>query len=272
MRAAVRRHPVRSYVLLAYALSWTWWIPMAVRGDVVRTGVGWPTHLPGLAGPALAAVLVTALVDGRPGLRDLGARLTRWRVGWGWRLLVLGTASLALLGVVVATVTGERVPPLEEFASYSGIGRIGLLGVVMVAFVVNGLGEETGWRGFAADRLLQEHSLTRTSLLVAAVWIGWHAPMFWVVSSFRDFGLAQAAGWAIGLTAGSVVLTWIYRGSGRSILLVAALHTAFNLASATEATGFVVGAIASAVVIFGAVSILRREQATSRRGTSGRGG
>jgi uncharacterized protein len=271
MRAAVRRHPVRSYVVLAYALSWTWWIPMAVRGDVVRTGVGWPTHLPGLAGPALAAVLVTALVDGRPGLRDLGARLTRWRVGWGWWLLVLGTASLALLGLVVAAVTGERVPPLEEFASYSGIGRIGLLGVVMVAFVVNGLGEETGWRGFAADRLLQEHSLTRTSLLVAAVWIGWHAPMFWVVSSFRDFGLAQAAGWAIGLTAGSVVLTWIYRGSGRSILLVAALHTAFNLASATEATGFVVGAVASAVVIFGAVSILRREQAATRPGTSAGG-
>ena len=206
-------------------------------------------------------------VDGRPGLRDLWARLTRWRVGWGWWLLVLGTASLALVGVVVAAVTGEPVPSVEEFSSYSGIGRIGLLGVVVVAFVVNGLGEETGWRGFAADRLLRQHSLTRTSLLVAAVWLGWHAPLFWIVSSFREFGPAQAAGWAIGLTAGSVVLTWAYQGTGRSILLVAALHTAFNLASATEATGFVVGAIASAVVIFGAVSILRREQAANRRGT-----
>ena len=138
---------------------------MAVRGDVVRTGVGWPTHLPGLAGPAVAAVLVTAVADGRPSLPDLGARLTRWRLGWGWWRLVVGTASLALVGVVVAAVTGEPAPSLEEFSSYSGIGLLGLLGVVVVAFVVNGLGEETGWRGFAADRLLRHHSLTRTSLL-----------------------------------------------------------------------------------------------------------
>ena len=252
MRAAVRRYPVRSYVVLAYALSWAWWIPMAVRGDVVRTGVGWPTHLPGLAGPAVAAVIVTALVDGRPGLRDLGARLTRWRVGWGWWLLVLGTASLALVGVVVAAVTGEPVPSVEEFSSYSGIGRIGLLGVVVVAFVVNGLGEETGWRGFAADRLLRQHSLTRTSLLVAAVWLGWHAPMFWVVSP--GSGVRPGAGLRLGdrgRPPASVVLTSAYLGTGRSILLVAALHTAFNLASATEATGLFVGAIASAVVILG---------------------
>jgi membrane protease YdiL (CAAX protease family) len=261
VRAAISRHPVWTYVVLAYALSWSWWVPMAVRGDVVRPGVGWPTHLPGLAGPAVAAVVVTAFIDGRPGLADLWARVTRWRVGWSWWLLVLGTAALALLGVLVAAVTGERIPTLAEFASYSGIGRIGLAGMVVLAFVVNGVGEETGWRGFAADRLLREHSLTRTSFLVAAVWVGWHVPLFWVSSSFRDFGPAQTAGWAIGLTAGSVVLTWIYRKTGRSILLVAALHTAFNLASATEATGFVVGAIASAVVIFGAVSILRSEQA-----------
>src|SRR3954464_11834006 len=94
VRAAVRSHPLLSYVVLAYAISWAWWIPMALRGDVVRAGVGWPTHLPGLAGPALSAAIVTALAEGRTGLADLGARLTRWRVGWGWWALVVGTAAL----------------------------------------------------------------------------------------------------------------------------------------------------------------------------------
>jgi membrane protease YdiL (CAAX protease family) len=132
---------------------------------------------------------------------------------------------------------------------------------VLVAFVANGIGEETGWRGFAADRLLRDHSLTRTSFLVAAVWIGWHIPTFWVNASFRSYSPAQTAGWLVGLTAGSVVLTWVYRRTGRSVLLVAALHTAFNLASATEATGFAVGAMSSMIVIVGAVAILRRESA-----------
>ena len=99
-RALVRRHPVLSYVVLAYALGWSWYVPLAVRGDVVRMGVGWPTHLPGLAGPALAAVVVTALVDGRAGLRDLWARVTRWRIGWRWWAVVAGTLSLALVGVI----------------------------------------------------------------------------------------------------------------------------------------------------------------------------
>jgi membrane protease YdiL (CAAX protease family) len=143
--------------------------------------------------------------------------------------------------------------------------------VVVVAFLANGVGEETGWRGFAADRLLRDDGLPRTSFLVAGAWIGWHVPMVWVNASFRAFGPAQTVGWAVGLTAGSVVLTWAYRSTGRSILLVAALHTAFNLASATEATGFVVGAAASVVVIFGAVSILRSEPATSRRTPAGDG-
>ena len=261
MRNLVRRHPVTSFAVLAYLLSWSWWIPIALRGDVVRPGEGWPTHLPGLAAPAVAAVVITALVDGRTGLRDLAARLTRWRVGRLWWLLVLGTAGLALLGVAVAVVTGESVPSLEEFASYSGIGSIGLAGVVAVAFLANGVGEEVGWRGFAVDRLLREHGLTRTALVVAAIWLGWHLPLFWMHESFRSFGPLGTAGWAVSLVAASVVLTWMYRDSGRSILLVAAWHTAFNLATATEATGFTVGMLASVLVITGAVAILRRDRA-----------
>jgi len=258
VRAAVRRHPLPSFVVLAYALSWAWWIPMALRGDVVRTGVGWPTHLPGLAGPALAAVVVTALADGRTGLADLWSRMTRWRVGWGWWALVVGTAALALLGVLVPLVTGGRVPSADEFARYSGIGPLGLAGVVAVAFLVNGLGEETGWRGFAAERLLARYDLRTTALIVAAVWGLWHVPLFWIDESFRAFGPLGVVGWAVGLTAGSVVLAWMYRGSGHSILLVAGWHTAFNLTSATAATGDVVAPVTSTIVIVVAVWVFRR--------------
>jgi len=259
MRSLVRRHRVAAFVVLTFSLSWSWLIAIAVRADLVRAGDGWPTHLPALAGPAVAAVVVTAVADGRPGLADLAARLTRWRVGRRWWLLVLGTAALALLAVVVALVTGQPVPSPADFSRYSGIGMIGLPGVVAVAFVVNGIGEETGWRGFLADHLLQERSLRSTAVLVAAVWLVWHVPQFWVLDGFRSFGVLGTIGWAVSLVAASVVLTWMYRGTGRSILLVAAWHTAFNLASATEATGWAVGLLASLLVITGAVAILRRE-------------
>jgi len=52
---------------LSYALSWSWVIPLAEAHLVVRRGVGWPTHLPALLGPAIAAVVVTGWTMGRPG-------------------------------------------------------------------------------------------------------------------------------------------------------------------------------------------------------------
>ncbi len=256
MRESVRRHPVVAYVVLACALSWAWWLPMLVAGAVARPGDGWPTHLPGLLGPALACVAVTALVDGRPGLADLWRRTTRWRVGWGWWLLVVGTAALALLGVLVPLASGEEVPSWSAFTRYTGIADIGLLGAVIYALVVNGFGEEIGWRGFAVDRLIDAHGLTRTSLMVTGSWAVWHVPLFLIVESFRGFGVAGSVGWLVGLTAGSLVLTRLYLSTGRSIALVAAWHTAFNLTSATDATAGAAAAVSSTLVMVAAAWIV----------------
>lgn len=260
-----RRHPLGSYVVLAYTLSWAWWLPLLVSGAVTRPGQGWPTHVPGLLGPALATVVVTGLADGRAGLSDLWSRVTRWRVGRVWWLVVVATAALALLGLVVPLLTRQPEPGLEGFARYSGIGEIGLPAVLLVAFLVNGMGEEIGWRGFAVERLLARHGLTRTAFLVVLVWAPWHLPTFWVVESFRDRGVLGNLAWLVGIAAGSVVLTYLYRESGRSVLLVGAWHTAFNLTSATEATSDVIAVLTSALVIVWAVWVLRREHAAGDR-------
>lgn len=266
MRAWVRRHPLAAFVVAAYAVSWVCWAPLLLSADVARPGIGWPTHLPGLAGPAVAAFAVTALADGRAGVADLASRVLRWRVPLRWWLLVLVTAAATALGVVVPLVLGDEPPAGADFWRYTGIATWGPVGVLLVALVVNGLGEETGWRGFAADRLLRRHSLPVTSLLVTVIWAGWHLPLFAVVESFRGFSPALVVGWLLGLTAGSVVLTWIYRGSGRSVLLVAAWHTAFNLTSATTATSDVVAPVTSTLVMVGAVAIVVVELRRSRAG------
>jgi hypothetical protein len=38
---------------------------------------------------SLAGVIMIAVLHGRTGLRELAARLVRWRVGWGWWLAAL---------------------------------------------------------------------------------------------------------------------------------------------------------------------------------------
>ena len=68
----------------------------------------------------------------------------------------------------------------------------------------------------------------------------------------------------VGLLAGSVVLTRLYVGSGRSVLLVALWHTAFNFTSATTATQGLSAAITSTAVIVAAVVVLVRARVRDR--------
>jgi CAAX protease family protein len=123
------------------------------RADlVVRRGVGWPTHLPALLGPAIAAVVVTAWTMGRPGVRDLLARLARWRVPLRWWLVAVSPVAFLGLALAAMAAAGQALPRVADFGRFSGIPAMGLAGVLLLIFV-GALGEETGGRGYALPQL-----------------------------------------------------------------------------------------------------------------------
>ncbi|HYN67953.1 MAG TPA: CPBP family intramembrane glutamic endopeptidase [Ornithinibacter sp.] len=253
-----------TYVALAFLFSWSWWVPMAVRGQAAQSGVGWPTHLPGLMGPAFAAVVVTLGWQGTGALRDLGRRAVRWRGVGRWWWSVPAVLALGAVGVGVSAATGTPADP-RGLAEYSGAPVVSALVLFGYVLLVNGYGEELGWRGLLADGLVDRVGEVRAALLVGVVWAAWHLPLFWVVDGFRSMGWATV-GWVLGLVAGSIVLTRLYVGSGRSVLLVALWHTAFNFTSATTATEGVSAAITSTAVMVAAVVVLVRARARPRRG------
>jgi len=231
---------------------------MALSGTDTRAGLGWPTHLPGLLGPGLSAIVVTAIVSGRPGLRDLARRTWLWRVPARWYAIVAATIALMALAPLSRAMTGDPMPELGDYLRYSGIGELPGLVIILTALVVNGFGEEIGWRGFLADGLLPRHGVVRTGLMVAPVWAAWHLPMFWIVANLAGLGAGGAIGWMLGLTAGSVFLTWMYHGTGRSIALVALWHTCFNFVTATTAGNGAPAAPASTLVMVAAVVVAGR--------------
>lgn len=162
--------------------------------------------------------------------------------------------ALCILAAVVAVIVGAESGIL--FA-YSGAPLWGA-GVVLYVLIVNGLGEEAGWRGYLSDRLLGKHSPGFTAILVWVVWGLWHIPLFFLVQNFRDLGVGGTIGWAVGLLSGSVVLLWLYRLTGRSVLYVALWHTAFNFATATSAAEGTMAAVVSTLVIIGSIPIVLR--------------
>jgi hypothetical protein len=76
--AAVRRHPLVAFFVLAFALTWLVEIPLlaAPRLAPLQLVLGWM--------PGLAAVLVAGAVGGRAAVRGLLRRVLIWRVGAGW--------------------------------------------------------------------------------------------------------------------------------------------------------------------------------------------
>ena len=244
------------YVALAYALSWSWVIPLAAAGLVVRRGVGWPSHLPALLGPAIAAVVVTAWTMGRPGLRDLGARLARWRVPLRWWLAAVSPVVFLGLALAVMGVAGKALPSVADFGRFSGVGTVGLVGVLLIIFA-GALGEETGWRGYALPQLQRRFSPLASSLILSVVWFGWHLPQFWVIATYRDLAPAGYVGMFLGLACGAVVLTWLYNRSGGSILLVAVWHGLYNVVSGTQAaTGMLAAVVSTLIMIQGIVLVV----------------
>ena len=253
-----------AYVLLAYALSWAWLLPMAVGGLVVLTGDGWPTHFPALLGPMVAALLVAA---GTGKLRPLLASMVRVRVPLRWWAVAL--SPFILLGgvLLVDLVIGTDLPAPAAFAEMSGLpAALGLAGVALMILLVNGFGEETGWRGFALPLLQRRMSPLSAMLVLAMIWAGWHLPMFFVVNNFRGFSTGTIVGWLLGLTAGSILLGWLYNRSGGSVALVAVWHAGFNLVSATAAATGLLAAVVTSAVMAAAVALVVAEILAGRQG------
>jgi membrane protease YdiL (CAAX protease family) len=257
---------VIGFIALAYGFSWAWLIPLAMTGLVVATGVGWPTHLPALMGPLLAAFVMTARQQGPKGVRDLVRRLVLAKVAARWWLFALSPLLLLIVVLLTEAALGQDLPAAHQFATFSGVpSRWGVLGVAGIMLLA-GLGEETGWRGYALPRLQQRHSPLVATVLVAALWVGWHAPMFLVVDTYRSFSPAILVGWVIALFCGAVVLSWLYNRSGGSILLVAIWHATYNLISGTEAATGLLAATSTTLVIALAVTLVGREIHASHRG------
>jgi uncharacterized protein len=179
MGAWIRRHPLATFFLLTFGLTWLVWVPRAMASQGLLA-----TDLPivlGQAwswGPAVAALLAAALTGGRAAVRELGARLVRWRVGWRWYAVVLAgppAFSLAVAGVYAALGGSWAAAVPRAF----GGDLLSLVPFFLVLLLTDGLGEELGWRGYALPRLLARHGALAASLFLGLIWALWHLPLFW---------------------------------------------------------------------------------------------
>jgi membrane protease YdiL (CAAX protease family) len=221
-----------SFFTMAFALSWLAWTPLVLS----NSGLGvidfdFPTLLgstqllgvlPGAyLGPIFSAFLVTALADGRAGLRIWTARVLRWRVGWRWYVATLLAVPATILATTAPFAPEWRLPSLAAVAAY----------VFGLAFqmVTTGLAEEPGWRDFALPRLQPVHGPVRGSVVLGVMWGIWHLPLF-----LTEWGDYPHSPWYVPVEfcvmtiMVSLVMTWVFNRSGESLPVAIVLHASIN--------------------------------------------
>lgn len=250
------RHPLILYFTLTYAVSWAIEIPL------VAAARGWTTyrvpfvlHYLTAYGPLIAAVVTTWLADGTAGVRSLAARVAQWRARPVWWLYAV--TPLLLYGAAATVMWLAR----GSWPDSGALGRVNFLpdiGLAALALwiVTFGVGEETGWRGFALPRLQRSRSALAASILLGLVWAGWHLPTLFYLPSYVQHGFAALPGLVIGVTLGSIVLTALVNGSGGSVLLAIVWHGTFNFVTAAPASDQTITAIVTTAVLVWAVVIV----------------
>jgi membrane protease YdiL (CAAX protease family) len=252
---AMRRHTVISYFVIAYALSWAIWIPMALAGMRVYKGSAWPSHIPGMFGPMVAAFVMSAVVGRGAGVKDLLSRMARWRVAPLWYLVALSPLFFFAVAAVAMAATGSGWPDLGELGMFASLPVVAAP-VMWLLLLAAGYAEETGWRGFAVPEMLKTRGFLSTALVIGLLWAMWHIPLMFFIDGYREMGLAMFPMFTIEIVCGSIFLTWLYRATGGSVLMVAMWHGTFNLVSGTAAAHGLVAAVVTTGVMMWAVLIV----------------
>jgi membrane protease YdiL (CAAX protease family) len=261
LAAWVQRHPLWGYGLLAYGISWLFLLGAlaAIQFDLLPAD----SPMMGVAnqvavfGPALAALIMIAFTQGRSGVGQWLRSLVQWRVGMHWYLFVL-------LGIPLIMLIGESVVhglrPFQMLAQQWPVLFTRYLPYVAITTVLTGLGEESGWRGFAQSRFQANYGPLLGTFLLGLLWSGWHLPnLFFQPGGLYTFGL-----WFAATLVNAFVLAWVYNATNGSVLLVMLLHAAqnttsrlvANLIGATDAVQFMNEYYSVSALTFGVVMLV----------------
>jgi uncharacterized protein len=211
----VKRYPIITFFVLAYALSWWGVILYTINHD-----------LPPVAsfGPFLAALVVLAITHGKAGVLGLLKRMVRWRVGPAWYAAALGLpVAITLCATVLNVLLGAQAPSAAELGGWSG-----LLPTFFILLLIPGFGgawEEPGWRGYALPQLQTGRSALFASLILGVLIAGWHLPLM-VVGQVHYSDIVTIMG-------AVVVFNWVFNNANGSVLIIMLMHATNNAVSGT---------------------------------------
>jgi hypothetical protein len=205
----LKRYAIVLFFPLAYLLSWWSVLVPQANGGILPYG------------PALAALILVALSEGRAGLSTWWKRITNWRVSWIWYLGAPAIMIAFQLGAgLINLLMGATLHPIELSKLWPS--------VIMLLFL-GGQWEEPGWTAYALPKL-QENFAGRpllASTILGALRAVWHLPLMfsgaipWYDVVFLSFAI-------------QFTISWLYNRTNGSALIVILFHFTSNVLGAVS--------------------------------------
>ena len=234
LKRLIRGHPLVSYFVIAFAGTWLLYLPVVLGKNTNALGL-LPYTLPLLlfaalvlpatfAGPTLAAFLVTAVTEGKPGVRHLLLRYVQWRVGIRWYLFVF--FGYLVLFLVATSIFLGAAPFSALIQNWPLLFTVYLPAILVFPGIIT-WGEEPGWRGFALPRLQYRYGPLLGSLILGFLHGVWHLPAFFTFQ-LGPFSLLSYATNILNIMMFTFIWTWVFNNTKGSILIAVLNHAAFN--------------------------------------------
>jgi membrane protease YdiL (CAAX protease family) len=221
------------YLLLAYGLTWIFWIPLALtRQDYQTSPILLAVMFLGVFGPGIAGIVMTYREQGKEGGKDFWRRVLDFRrISLKWYALIIFLFPvLHMISIGINHWLGGD-PPEFAFIKEALAMPAGIL-IVTLLYLLQSTLEELGWRGYMLDRLQAIWKPLTASLVLGVAHAFWHLPLFWIVGTNQSRYLSgvEFALFVAFVTSGSFYSTWCYNDNQRSTLAVILFHMSTNLA------------------------------------------
>lgn len=217
----VARYSLLSFFALAIITTWLLAVPSLLLDLPFK-----PFQTAGAYGPLLAALIVSVAL-GREHLKALISRMTNFRFRFRWYLIaIFGNVLLYLL------VAGLAGASLMESLADKGILIFTLyLPALFTSYLVNPIGEETGWTRFALPRLQQRFRPWLAAVILGVIWAIWHLPAFFVPSEMGSFNPVNFIFFVLSSIFIRIVWTWVTNSAQGSDIAGILLHASSNAVS-----------------------------------------
>ena len=168
--------------------------------------------------PALMAVTLIALSEGRAGVRLLLGKLVRWRISLKWAVIAVGLALVMRLTISLFALALGMIPAIQLRPMLPV--QFVIMALILFIFAIP---EELGWRGYALTKLLEHRSPLAAGLIVGLLWGSLHLALHLPGMIYEGLPLLPTLLQLIGL---SILITWLYTRTGGNVLLTSLFHAA----------------------------------------------